>query len=407
MARKRKTLLDTIKEYFAEQRRDAALRKQFKSSVQKGRKRMTIPEYIKYVLSRDKRDKKLKEEFRKKVYRKPKPKSIAQSIKEAREERELEAKMKAKFKKSVTAPKKKIPLKQRIANLIQELKDAYHNFFFGEINNFALVNSLIIFITTYLMVFFANDLAVALAAKYFGQKPILYYSYIIYLNGNGVDWYGHAIKRTFITGPFLTLGIGIGSYFVYLLLKDKNVFVRLFFIWTSLLGFSNFLAKLMSIPNYKGRLEPTSEMSLGLVTAWYYYSETTETLLSILGFVLTVPIGLLMAKPFVQTAWSSRVIKTKSDKARLIFQVGIVPFFIGMAFIFFLNHPGNLRANFINMIAIGFILLWAFMGARSFFELLIYRQKIYEKGRVSIAALAILLAVLFFYRVILGQGLQL
>ncbi len=405
MARKRRTLLDIIKEYFAEQRRDAQLKQQFKSSVRKGRKRMSIPEYIKYLVSRDKRDKKLQEEFRKKVYRKSKPKSISERIKEAREARELEAKMKAKFKKSVTAPKKKIPFKERVIMLRQQLKDAYHDFFFGEINNFALFNSTIIFVTTYLMVFFANDLAVAMAAKYFKLKPILYYSYIVYLNNSG--WYPHAVKRIFITGPFLTLGIGFGSYIVYLLLKDKNVFVRLFFIWTSLIGFANFLAKLMSIPNYKGRLQPTSEMSLGIVTGYLYYSNTFENALAILGFVLTIPVGLLMAKPFVQTAWSSRVIKTKSDKARLIFQVGIIPFIIGTILIFLINYPGNLRANFIIMVALGFVLIWAFMGARAFFEILIYRQKIYEKGRVSIAALSILMAVIFFYKFILSRGLQL
>lgn len=405
MARKRRTLLDIIKEYFAEQRRDSQLKKQFKSSVSKGRKRMTIPEYIKYLISKDRRNKKLQQEFKKKVYRKPKPKTISESIKEAKEARELEAKMKAKFKKSVTAPKKKIPFKERVQIFRQQIKDAYHNFFFGEINNFSIVNSTIIFITTYLMVFFANDLAIAMAAKYFELKPILYYNYIIYMNSAG--WYPHAIKRIFITGPFLTLGIGIGGYLIYLLLKDKNVFVRLFFIWTSLIGFANFMAKLMSVPNYKGRLEPTSEMSLGIVTGWLYYSNTFENALAVLGFVLTVPIGLLMAKPFVQTAWSSRVIKNKSDKARLIFQVGILPFLIGMTIIFIVNHPGNLRANFINLVAIGFSLIWAFMGARAFFEILIYRQKIYEKGRVSVAALAILMAMLFFFRVILAQGLQL
>lgn len=405
MARKRRTLLDTIKEYFAEQRRDSQLKKQFNASVRKGQKRMSFFEYIKYLISKDKRNKKLQDEFRKKVYRKPKPKSIAESIREAREARELEAKMKAKFKKAVTAPKKKIPFKERVQMLRQNLKNAYHDFFFGEINNFAFVNSTIIFITTYLMVFFANDLAVALAAKYFKLKPILYYSYIVYLNNSG--WYPHAVKRIFITGPFLTLGIGIGAYIIYLLLKDKNVFVRLFFIWTSVLGFANFLAKLMSVPNYKGRLEPTSEMSLGIVTGYLYYSATFESILAIIGFALTVPIGLLIAKPFVQTAWSSKVIKDKSDKARLIFQVGIIPFLIGTAIVFLINYPGNMRANFIIMIAVGFILMWAFMGARAFFEILIYRQKIYEKGRVSIAALSILMAVIFFYKFILSRGLQL
>lgn len=410
MAKKRKSLKQIITDYIDEQRRDAELRAKFKRSVKRGnkRKRLTVMEYIKYQLSfwqeTDEAKKKLRRKARA-VRRSRKSKTLVESLKEAREENQLQAQMKKKFRRSVTGPKKKIPLKERIQYLKQDVRNAYHNFFFGEINSFSIVNSTIIFVTTYLMVFFANDLAVAMAAKYFELKPILYYHYIVYANYSG--WYPHAVKRIFITGPFLTFGIGVGAYFIYILVKNKNVFIRLFFIWTSLLGFANFMAKLMSIPNYKGRLEPTSEMSLGIVTGYLYYSTSFENILSIVGFLLTLPVGLLMAKPIVQTAWSSSVIRSKSDKARLVFQVAVIPFIIGTIIIFFINYPGNFRANFINTIAIGFTLIWTFMGARAFFEILIHRQKIYEKGRVSIAALAILFCIIFFYRFILGQGLEL
>lgn len=410
MAKKRKSLVQIIKDFLEEQRRDAELRSKFKRSVQGGhkRKRLTFREYIRYQLTfwqeTDEAKKKLQRKA-KAIRRSRKSKNLFESIKEAREENKTKAQMKRKFRKSVTGPKRKIPLKERIQIFKQDIRNGYHNFFFGEINGFSIINSTIIFVTTYLMVFFANDLAIALAAKYFELKPILYYHSIVYANYSG--WYPHAVKRIFITGPFLTAGIGIGAYVIYLMVKNKNVFIRLFFIWTSLLGFANFLAKLISIPNYKGRLEPTSEMSLGIVTGYLYYSTGFENILSVIGFLLTIPMGLLMAKPFVQTAWSSQVIRSKTDKARLIFQVGVIPFLIGTVIIFFINYPGNFRANFINTIAIGFGLIWAFMGARAFFEILIHRQKIYEKGRVSIAALAILFCIIFFYRFILGQGLEL
>lgn len=268
-----------------------------------------------------------------------------------------------------------------------------------------LAGSSFLFAAAYLVLYILFDFVTALAAAHFGIEPVLFYDTIRYENNSA--WYPHAVKRIFIVGA-LTMGVlGVMLYIFYLTFRKSYIFVRLFLLWGSLIAFSVLAQRMMTVPfasNFEFRRLDALGMELAVYTAYMYYKPSTEWAIAFLGLLLIVSIGILYAKPFLQTAWSSKQIGSEGERYRFLrFQV-LLPCVIGSVLVTGILFPLNIIPNSISFLAALLCLLVMTIHAMLMGAFKIPRQKTWE--RWPIIPTIVFILVIIFIKTALTTGIR-
>lgn len=279
---------------------------------------------------------------------------------------------------------------------IQPIAQAQELLIRGGIKWVELMGSAFIFAAVYLLVYVLYDFSTALAAKHFGMEPILFFDRIQYMQPSEA-WYPHAVKRAYMSGAILMTGLAVGSYILYLALSKTYMYIRLFLLWTSLISVAILAQRMMSIP-FDGRYE------LGIVAAYMYYEQTTNYALAFIGFLLLIGVGLVYAKPFIQTAGSSAQVTEKGNRLRFLTYQVLVPMLIGSLIALLVPFPDNIVPNAIAFLCAAVILVVVFIRGMTMGPIKIPKQKPWE--RWPIIPTVLLVVTLLIYRVVLSIGLH-
>lgn len=248
-----------------------------------------------------------------------------------------------------------------------------------------LIGASFLFASAYLILYIVYDFVTALTAAHFGLEPVLFYDTITYENTfpNGASrWYPHCIKRVFSIGA-ITMGVlGFFFYALYLAMRKSFIFVRLFMLWSSLISFAILAQRLMSVPfagNFDYRKLDALGFELAIFTSYSYFKSSTEWAMGFLGFLLIILIGLFYAKPFLQTAWSSKQIGSESERNKFLsFQV-LLPMVFGSLLVSVVVFPVNLIPNSIAFASALICLLVMMVHAMLMGSFKIPRQKTWER----------------------------
>lgn len=248
-----------------------------------------------------------------------------------------------------------------------------------------LIGSSFLFASAYLILYIFYDFVTALAAAHFGLEPVLFYDTITYENtfpDGASKWYPHCIKRVFSIGAIVMGLLGIFFYGLYLALRKSYIFVRLFMLWGSLISFAILGQRLMAIPfagNFDYRKLDSLGFELAIFTSYSYFKPSTEWAMGFLGFVLMIAIGLFYAKPFLQTAWSSKQIGSEKERYKFLRYQVILPVFFGSILVTIVVFPVNLIPNSIAFVASILCLLVMIIHAMLMGSFKIPRQKTWER----------------------------
>lgn len=248
-----------------------------------------------------------------------------------------------------------------------------------------LIGSSFLFASAYLILYIFYDFVTALAAAHFGLEPVLFYDTITYENTfpNGASkWYPHCIKRVFSIGAIAMGILGIFFYGSYIALRKSYIFVRLFMLWGSLISFAILGQRLMAVPfagNFDYRKLDSLGFELAIFTSYSYFKPSTEWAMGFLGFVLMIAIGLFYAKPFLQTAWSSKQIGSEKERYKFLRYQVILPVFFGSILVTVVVFPVNLIPNSIAFVASILCLLVMIIHAMLMGSFKIPRQKTWER----------------------------
>jgi len=248
-----------------------------------------------------------------------------------------------------------------------------------------LVGSSFLFATAYLTLYITYDLVTALAAAHFDISPVLFFDTIKYDNTfpNGESrWYGHNVKRIFVVGSAVMGFLGVFFYILFLMLRKSFIFVRLFTLWGSLISFAVLAQRMMCIPfagNFEYRKLDALGFELAIFTSYMFYKPSTEWAVGFLGFVLVLAIGILYAKPFLQTAWSSTQIGSEGERFRFLRQQVILPCIFGASIVTLVLFPANIIPNTIAFIGSIICLLVMAGHAMLMGSFKIPRQKTWER----------------------------
>jgi len=243
-----------------------------------------------------------------------------------------------------------------------------------------LVGSSFLFAVAYLLLYITYDFVTALAAAHFGLEPVLFYDTIRYENNAG--WYPHCVKRTFIVGSIIMAFLGLFFYVLYLFMRKSFIFVRLFLLWGSLISFAVLAQRMMSVPfagNFEYRKLDSLGFELAIFTSYMYYKPSTEWAVGFLGFILVIAIGILYAKPFLQTAWSSKQIGSEGERFRFLRQQVLLPCVFGGAIVTIVLYPTNIIPNSITFVGSILCLLVMIIHAMLMGAFKIPRQKTWER----------------------------
>lgn len=236
------------------------------------------------------------------------------------------------------------------------------------------------FAAVYLLLYLVYQGTTAAAAYYFGLDPVLRLSGISYSSGH--LWYPHAVKRTFLVGLLTMASIAVASYILYAALRKRLIFIRLFFIWTTVIASGMVVQRLIGVifsNNFAFRKLGELGMELSVFGAYMYYKPTTYYFLAVLGFLLTMIAGYFLGKPFLQTAWSTEQIGAADTRLRFLRNQLLLPFMLGSGLVVAVTFPDNLIPNVFGFASIGLILIFALVRGMLLGQMLIGRQQNWER----------------------------
>lgn len=259
-----------------------------------------------------------------------------------------------------------------------------------------LVNSTMIFIISYILVYLFYWLTCMLVASFYGIDSTLYY-YDLKFNDHSQLW--NRLNILMVTGipPFFCLILGIFLIQVVFKLKRFVGTQKLFILWTAFHLINHFFGAFPS--------GIVTDEGFGYVAAWLYMNTAIKFLFSLLSIFVLGLIGYNSAKYILETSDSMHRIKGDNRLSFMLFQSAI-PWLIGTIALLLTRIPENFNYPYETLILLStvFLVIPPFFNEKVKPELNLLRIK--KKRFVSAGYIAMTILLLAFLRIMLGIGLH-
>ncbi|MDX9905929.1 MAG: hypothetical protein RBS55_04995 [Bacteroidales bacterium] len=259
-----------------------------------------------------------------------------------------------------------------------------------------VVNSMMIFMITYVLTYLFYWLSCMLVASWYGLDSILYF-YDLRFNDHSPLW--SRFNILLITGipPFLCLVAGVFLYKAVFNIKRFAGLQKLFILWSAFHLLNHFFGAFPS--------GVVTDEGLGYVAAWMYMNTAVKFLFSLLFLFGLGLIGYYSAKPILETSDSMGRIKSERKTSFMFYQMGL-PWLIGTFVMLLLRIPKNFDYPYETLMffTMAFLVVPPFFNEKVKPELNLLKTK--KKRQINIGYLAMVLVLLAFLRIMLGIGLH-
>jgi len=208
-----------------------------------------------------------------------------------------------------------------------ENKDKRNNFFVIS------VNSLVMFLLSYFVIYILSQFIIVWVAKSFDYKTILFY-YKVYYSIDSGDWTADSVKILYSMAPLTGLLCGTIFITIYSTFKNERGILKLFFLWGFIHGMIMFFGSLL--------MGTLLNKDFGWVIAYLYYRDTGKMIFSILSIFALVAIGRGTSKSFLISGNSYFNFIDKSNRSLLLYSQVLVPAIIGTGILIILKIPNDL-----------------------------------------------------------------
>jgi hypothetical protein len=256
---------------------------------------------------------------------------------------------------------------------------------------FALIfNSAILYALAFNIIFFIQELFLALGKRWLGLKAVLYH--------NNHNWFGEH--------PMDDLAQGYGAVAIFItaiicliiarMMKDSTHWTHLFFLWMSFEGFAQ------SVPQFiTAFMAPDTDT--GQAFTYLGLSQPTGWIIAIAGIIFMFVIGALFAKFLLQLAPST--VFTENAKARFgyLFRIALLASVIGIMLIIpFRIMPWDraMAPVFVTLLSIPMV----FAHAWKIQPLAPVNNNINKK--ILISPIILLIALLLIFQLVLAKGVE-
>ena len=267
-------------------------------------------------------------------------------------------------------------------------------------NSSLTINSIVSFAVAFLLLHFINEYSTAFAASYFGLKPIMYVHSIKY---SAYDmWTPYNVKRVFLISGIMNLVLGIIFFRLFLSVKEKNKWYRIFFLWCSVVGLIMFLGKLLAVPFYEFKPDPPGHIAFGVVAAYKYLGLSVKWMIAGFSILLMIAGGLFFTYQFLRNAESKDQLKKGEFRRNFILKVILIPYLLGMVLVAATNFPNNIKTLIIYFFVGLLIIISSLIFSSRTIKVLLHKDEPQKLSYIGIGMLGVLIV---FYLTFYAKGI--
>jgi len=192
------------------------------------------------------------------------------------------------------------------------------------------VNSVAVFLLSYVFIYFMTQLVTAVSASTFNIGTIIYYYDIDYLI-RGNNWTSDAVSIVFSSGPLFSLFFSILLFTIYYKVVSETGFLRLFVLWcfchVVIYFFGNMLVGTILNEGF------------GYVIMYQFVMDTGKMIITLFAFLCIFLIGLFMTRLFLYSGNIYFNVLNHQNRLKFVFSQFLIPFITGDLIIILLKLP--------------------------------------------------------------------
>ncbi|MFH0893845.1 MAG: hypothetical protein V2A54_05360 [Bacteroidota bacterium] len=259
------------------------------------------------------------------------------------------------------------------------------------------IHSTVLFVLSFVLVYFLQNVALTIAAAIFHFDPVLYFSNVILTNKQVQN-----ISTTIFvnsSGILADLVIGFVCFRISFFLRSSPGLLKLLFQWMGLHGYLLFLSQIALViffsDNYFGVI-------ISMLGGDIYFRFTTM----ILAFVGIVFLGLMCTRSFLQLSNTSFYMRQIERRREFIQQVALIPWLVGsvVAFLFFLPETSLFVSAVLLVNGFTLTVTYFFAAASSNASIKLYRHPQIKNLKYQYFLILILLYVVSHF--LMSKGIK-
>jgi len=182
------------------------------------------------------------------------------------------------------------------------------------------INSAVLYALAFNIIFFIQELFLALGKRWLGLKAVLYH--------NNHNWYGEHPMDDLAQayGAVAILTTGIICLIIARALKDSKHWLQLFFLWMSFQGFAQSLPQFIT-----AFMAPDTDT--GQAFTYLGLSQTIGWIISVTGIIAMLWIGSLFTKYLLQLSPSGFISENAASRFGYLFRIALLASLIGIILI--------------------------------------------------------------------------
>ncbi len=263
-----------------------------------------------------------------------------------------------------------------------------------------IVNSTVMFVLAFMLSYFVNQLVTIYTAKIL-NIPSQLFSYRIYwpLYTYSTLYSRQVLILIFGMGPLVSFLLGILFYRLFIVVRYQSVYLKTFFLWTSISSFVLFFGAYIS-----GAVTRTGFI---YASEWLFLNnmfDIKEIIFITLSVIALIIIGIMMTKSFLESSFSRALIEPRM-RVLYILSAVVLPVIIGILILFAVNFPNNpaeLLLLYLSPFLISIVMLFRY-NAISLQNITVMKTD--KEYRISIVAIILLLVLIIFFRTVLFRGI--
>ncbi len=261
-------------------------------------------------------------------------------------------------------------------------------------NIFNFLNSLFVFVISYLIVYLLYQFVVLFVASWYNLDSILYF-YDLAFNDYSPLWTRFNIILITFSGP--AASFVIGSFFLRIFFKKKGLsnMQRLFILWIGLHALNMFFGAFVA--------GVTTDQGFGYVANWLYMNAFFKILLSLIALVILTIIGYYSTRHFLETASSTNRI-IKKFRLHFLFIQALLPWLIGSLLLFFIKFPFIPPYETVMICTMSFLIVPVVFNSKAKPQLKIVERK--RKTKILWVYFTVFIVMLLLFRIGLYSGLH-
>ncbi|MCX6305559.1 MAG: hypothetical protein NT040_11375 [Bacteroidetes bacterium] len=258
------------------------------------------------------------------------------------------------------------------------------------------LNSLLLFLIAYLIVYVLNLFITGYAAIIFNIPVLVYYYDVDYLI-RGIDWTPDSVSGVFSSGPIVMFALSLFLLILYKSVETETGILRLLLLWMIFHSLTRFFGEIL--------VGAIFNKGFGFVILYMFLMDTGKVILTILGFMAMFTVGLAIARLSLYSANIYFNDLLRNYRLKFILYQFIFPFLMGNIVILLIKIPQVSYFDIALNASMVLFLIPVVMRSFTFEDFYFDEDQRTVKTNMVLPVAALLL--LFLFRLVLGIGVRL